>query len=582
MSAKMYEAIVIGSGFGGAITACRLARKWPGGRVLVLERGKRYPMGSFPRTPHDFGRNFWSLSSESVRRPRHIRKMAGDDDLHGMFDVRNYKHMDVVMSAGYGGGSLIYANVFMPLPEWVFDARWPSSCKKTNLLPYYKVVKDVLGSRPVPLTGDPRRRLRKTELFQKAAKHVNRNSELVDINVFFGNNFSDPLTIGTQEKNRFGALQTSCTYCGECIVGCNYHAKNTTDLNYLFVAEHCFNAEVRTEHIVTKIVPLGRSGSEDVAADGANGYRVHFLDVSQGTPVAGCVETQRVIVSAGTLGSTELLLRAKEHLKTLPRISDKLGQSFSGNGDFLGFVLGSREPADPNYGPTITQRTDYNLFDAFDPNHAFILEDASYPTQLAWFVEGAKPGFLWLGPLFRTARAILSKVQRPKSMGSIGFALADILKSDVSYHTAVLLCMGLDRSDGVMSLDANHNLTIDWPFKNSMPLYKGIVEAGKKFKGAVGGDIFAALPTWDWPLRKNITVHPLGGCILADNSTQGVTSADPATFGQVFEYQGLYIADGSLLPTAAGANPVATISALSERVAEGITGIAPDAGLGVV
>ncbi|MFZ0819767.1 MAG: GMC family oxidoreductase [Candidatus Acidiferrales bacterium] len=580
MSEKMYEAVVIGSGFGGAINACRLARKWPGGQVLVLERGKRYPMGSFPRSPHDFARNFWSLSSDSMRRPAHIRKTAGNDDLHGMFDVRNYGHMDVVMSAGFGGGSLIYANVFMPPPDWVFNDRWPSTCKKPNLLPYYEIARDVLGSRPVPVTHDPRRRLRKTELFQKAAASAGKKSELVDINVFFGNDFANPLTIGTQEKNRFGALQTSCTYCGECIVGCNYHAKNTTDLNYLFVAEHRFNAEVRTEHVVTKIVPLGKSGAEDTDADGANGYRVHFLDLTQGAPVAGAVVTQRVIVSAGTLGTTELLLRAKLHSKTLPRISNKLGQSFSGNGDFLEFVLGSREPADPNYGPTITQRTDYNLFAEFDPNHAFILEDASYPTQLAWFVEGAKPGFLWLGPLIRTARAIIARIQRSKSLGSIGFALADVLMSDVSYHTAVLLCMGLDRSNGVMSLDENHNLTIDWPFRDSMPLYKAIENAGEGFRKAVGADVFAALPTWDWPLRKNITVHPLGGCTLANDSNQGVTSADIATFGQVFEYKGLYVADGSLLPTAAGANPVATISALSERVAEGITKIPADPDLG--
>ena len=132
MSEKMYEAVVIGSGFGGAINACRLARKWPGGQVLVLERGKRYPMGSFPRSPHDFARNFWSLSSDSMRRPAHIRKTAGNDDLHGMFDVRNYGHIDVVMSAGFGGGSLIYANVFMPPPDWVFNDRPAAAGRASN------------------------------------------------------------------------------------------------------------------------------------------------------------------------------------------------------------------------------------------------------------------------------------------------------------------------------------------------------------------------------------------------------------------------------------------------------------------
>ena len=118
--AERVEAVVIGTGFGGAVSACRLAKRWPG-KVVVLERGKRYPMGSFPRTPHDLGRNFWYLPDDRTRRPKHVRK--GTDPSHGMFDIRNYKHMDVVMSAGYGGGSLIYANVFLEPPERVFDDR---------------------------------------------------------------------------------------------------------------------------------------------------------------------------------------------------------------------------------------------------------------------------------------------------------------------------------------------------------------------------------------------------------------------------------------------------------------------------
>ena len=111
------------------------------------------------------------------------------------------------------------------------------------------------------------------------------------------------------------------------------------------------------------------------------------------------------------------------------------------------------------------------------------------------------------------------------------------------------------------------------------------MNAGKEFRRVVGANVFTALPTWDWPFRNNITVHPLGGCILADDPLKGVTSADPHTFGQVFRdsgfYKGLYVADGAIVPTAVGANPSATISALSEMVAEGITGIKPDADLGV-
>jgi cholesterol oxidase len=577
---KSYEAIVIGSGFGGAITGCRLARKWDRGGVLILERGKRYPMGSFPRKPHDFAHNFWALGEEKVRRPRHVRRLLErGEESHGIFDVRNYKHMDVVIGAGLGGGSLIYANVFMIPPDEVFDDRWPSTCKREKLLPYYGVVKEVLGSRPIPVNDDPRRQVIRQKLFADVAQKNKRNSELVDINVFFGNDFQNPLAIGEQARNRFGALQTSCVYCAECDIGCNYHAKNTLDLNYLFVAERRYQAAIRTEHLVLKIVPVNRSKADDSGADGTNGYRVYYRDLSGGETAVQTAFAERVVVSAGTLGSTELLLRCKEHFRTLPKISDKLGRGFSGNGDFISFLLGSKFSADPNYGPVITQRTDYNLFKDFDREKAFMLQDASYGNVLAWFVEGAKPGFLRLDSLRHLVRDLYSRVTTGKSLGSLGWALDDILSGDASFHTCVLLCMGLDKSNGVMTLDREHQLSINWPYRDSMSLYKGILESCKEFSGKVGATIFSPLPTWDRPIRNNVTVHALGGCTLANDSSRGVTSAVPESFGQVFGYKNLYVADGAIVPTAVGANPTATISALSEMVAQGITGIAPDADL---
>jgi cholesterol oxidase len=577
---KSYEAIVIGSGFGGAITGCRLAKKWDRGGVLILERGKRYPMGSFPRKPHDFAHNFWALGEEKVRRPRHVRRLLErGEESHGIFDVRNYKHMDVVIGAGLGGGSLIYANVFMIPPDEVFDDRWPSTCKREKLLPYYGVVKEILGSRPIPVNDDPRRQVIRQRLFADVARENQRNSELVDINVFFGNDFQNPLAIGEQAKNRYGALQTSCVYCAECDIGCNYHAKNTLDLNYLFVAERRYQAAIRTEHLVLKVVPVNRSKADENGADGTNGYRVYYRDLSGGEKAVQTAFAERVVVSAGTLGSTELLLRCKEHFRTLPKISDKLGRGFSGNGDFISFLLGSKFPADPNYGPVITQRTDYHLFKDFDREKAFMLQDASYGNILAWFVEGAKPGFLRLDSLRHLVRDLYSRVTTGKSLGSLGWALDDILSGDVSFRTCVLLCMGIDKSNGVMTLDGEHQLSINWPYKDSMSLYQAILDSCKQFSRTVEATIFSPLPTWDWPIRNNVTVHALGGCTLANDSSAGVTSADPETFGQVFGYKNLYVADGAIVPTAVGANPTATISALSEMVARGITGMAPDADL---
>ena len=572
--AERYEAIVIGSGFGGGISACRLSKRWPG-KVMVLERGKRYPMGSFPRSPHDFARNFWNvpqLAGEQRERPRDMQ----DAEAHGLFDIRNFHKMDVVLCAGLGGGSLIYANVFMEPPDEVFDDRWPANTKKAALAPYYRVAKEVLGSRPILRDGDPRREIVRTRLFEKVAKTIGRDSQLVDINVFFGNDFTTPLPIGEQARNRHGAIQTSCVYCAECDVGCNTHSKNTIDLNYLFVAEQRYGAKVLTEHLAYKIVPVDAGDQDDPAADGSHGYRVYFYDLQQGQRLEGSALTQRVVVSAGTLGSTELLMRCRDVYKTLPRISARLGQRFSGNGDFLSFVLGSKEPANPNYGPVITQRIDFNLFEQFNRDHAFIMEDASYPVFTSWLVEGIKPGIMHLKAISLWLRNAWARWVKGTSPGSVGWALGDLLSGDISWNTSVLLCMGLDRSNGTMTLDSAGAVTLDWPQQDSLPLYNAIVERCKEYGKAVEGKDFFVLPTWYRPLRKNVSVHPLGGCVLADDPAQGVTSADLPTFGQVFGYPGLYVADGAILPSAVGANPTATISALSERVAEGITGIAPD------
>ncbi len=569
--ADTLEAVVIGTGFGGGINACRLSKRWPG-KVLVLERGKRYPMGAFPRSPHDFARNFWNLPWEGHARPRQMRQV----EEHGMFDVRNFEKMDAVLCAGLGGGSLIYANVFLEPPDGVFDDRWPASCKKARLAPYYAIAKEVLGARPVPRNDDPRRRIVRTELFEKVAKANGRTSHLLDINVFFGNDFNKPTPIGQQERNRYGAIQTSCVYCAECDAGCNTHSKNTVDLNYLFVAEQRYQADVRTEHLAQQIVPVNARREDDLSADGSHGYRVSFVDLTSGRTTRS-VLTNRVVVSAGTLGSSELLLRCRA--QSLPRLSDRLGHRFSGNGDFLGFVIGTKESADPNYGPVITQGIDYNLLDKFDPDRAFILEDASYPAFLAWFIEGVKPGIFRLGSIGRTIRAVFDRLRGGVTTGSVGYALSDLLSGDLSYRTAVLLSMGVDRSNGVLTLGRNNCVDLDWPSADSMTLYKAIEGANRAFRDATGAPDYIPIPTWLWPLRKNVTVHSLGGCVLADAPSIGVTNADRVSFGQAFGYKNLYVSDGSIVPTAVGANPIATISALSEMVAEGITGIAPDANL---
>lgn len=571
----MYEAVVIGSGFGGAISCCRMAKKW-GKDVLLLERGKRYPMGSFPRSPHDMANNFWSVPNDGVKRPKHIHGRS----LRGMFDIRNYPKMDALVCAGYGGGSLIYANVFLEPPTEVFNCNWPTILTKAFLHPYYTVAKSVLAARPIPSwENEPRRHIIRTQLFEEFAKDQGRTSKLADLCVFFGNDLQKATEIGIQEKNRYGAVQTSCTYCAECDVGCNTHSKNTVDLNYLYVAEHIHGAKIQTDCLAIKIVPLNAQREEDSSADGEYGYRVYYQHLDEETLTF--IDTHRVVISAGTLGTNELLLRCRDVFSTLPRLSAQLGKRFSGNGDFLSFIIQGEKQADPNYGPVITQYTDYNLFNAHDPDRAFILEDASYPVFSAWLIEGLQPSLNPLSVLKKVCqglealwRQFVHTVVDGKWTGSLGDFLHQLMKGDISYRSIVLLCMGLDKGDGELSLK-DGNLDLAWPQKSSMSLYDAILTCGEKFKMFVGGNVFLPLPTWLWPIRNNITVHALGGCALADSPEQGVISANEKDRGQVFGYQGLYVADGSMIPTAVGANPIATISAVSEWIAEGITGISP-------
>ncbi|SFZ79103.1 GMC family oxidoreductase N-terminal domain-containing protein [Chitinimonas taiwanensis] len=579
-----YEAVIIGSGFGGAAMCARLSKRWPG-QVLLLERGKAYPLGSFPRSPNDLASNFWSPRDDTSERPRHVARQKSDKGaLLGMFDVRSFARMDTVTCAGLGGGSLIYANVFLRPSARNFEQHWPQGLNLATLAPYYDIAQSVLGARTIPphQNEQDRRFILRTQQFQQFAASQQLPSKLSDIAVYFGHGYSyagaaQPSEIGLQEKNRYGAVQTSCTYCGECDIGCNVHAKNTTDLNYLHAARAYHGAQVQTQARVNQIVPLNAAGEDDASADGQHGYRVYFDDFAAGS--ARTVTAKRVVVSAGTLGSNELLLRCRDIYRSLPRLSARLGQRFSGNGDFLAFALDGQREINSTYGPVITQYTDHHLFENHDPERAFLLEDASVPTHAGWAVAALQPvlhpwdRFKMLLSVAWEALASLYPGRKSQRLGSL---IQQLLRHDVTQYSAVLLCMGIDKSDGRLQLNQAGFLDIDWPQKTSQPLYDAILALGERFKDFIGARLFMPMPNWLWPMRHNVTVHPLGGCTLADSPEQGVVSGRPEDRGQVFGYQGLYVADGAIVPGALGANPAATITALSEWIAHGITGQQPD------
>lgn len=571
-SPRTYEAVVIGTGFGGAVVACRTAQRWPGD-VLVLERGKRYPRGSFARTPRQMRANFWNVDGQPKGHDYRHR------DERGLVDVRGFKRMDVISAAGLGGGSLIYANVMLEPPDAVFaDPRWPSSCDRSAMAPYYDTVRTVLAARPIPAPTTPERRLPRTKMYQDAAAAMGRSSRLLDLAVFFGPDPEDPLPPGVRAPNRYGVEQTSCTYCAECCIGCNEHSKSSLDLNYLFVAEHRHGATVATECLAESIVPVNEAGQADPGADGTHGYRVTYrvLDDEASTTVLA----RRVIVSAGSLGSTELLLRCRDVHGTLTRLSPMLGERWSGNGDFLAILAGADVHTEPEQGPVITQAIDFNLFDDHDPKRAFVLEDAGYPRELSWFVEASKPKVLKVRALAKTVGHTIRRLPRRRTRGRIGYQFRDALGGTITGRSTVMLCMGIDNGAGRLDLDRNGWVRVHWSVRDNRELYKAIVTSIRGFRDAVRGKVVVSAPGWWLPFRRNVTVHALGGCVLGASPDTGVVDQHPERFGQVFGYRNLHVADGAIVPAAVGSNPALTIAALAERVAEAITGLTPDVDLG--
>jgi cholesterol oxidase len=274
-----YDAIVIGSGFGGAVAGCRLA---PAGlNVAIVERGRRYGRGDFPRDWNDPA-NGWLWQ-------------AGQ----GLFDVRPFGDMTIVQGAGWGGGSLIYANVHLRAPADVFHNGWPVGYSRAALDPYYDLVAYMLDIAPITASshlGVPP----KSQWMRTAAGRLGYEARFCYPNIAV--DLSAP---GVAHTNKFGVEQSGCTYCGECDIGCNVLAKNTLDLNYLAIAEQR-GADV---------APL--SEAVRIERDGA-GYKVTLKNHTTGGSETA-TSARAVFLCAGAVNSTELLLRCRASSARCPR-----------------------------------------------------------------------------------------------------------------------------------------------------------------------------------------------------------------------------------------------------------------------
>jgi cholesterol oxidase len=510
LSKDAYEAIVIGSGFGGAVAACRLAQA--GVDVALLERGARFPLGGFPRHVVD--------SHDSLLWHH-----------GGPYDVRPLNDVLVVQAAGYGGGSLVYANVQMRAPTKVFDQGWPPGYTRAELDPYYDLVGHMLDIAPVgddPATGRPPP---KTLRMADAATSLGRRSQHFRPNlaVRFEGAGAPPT------PNKFGAFQSGCIHCGECDVGCNVGAKNTLDLNYLTVAEHS-GADVATSSEVTWLAPNDKGG-----------FEVRYTE--KGSSQARSIVGNQVFLCLGAVNTTELLLRCRDQFKTLPQLSSRLGHGYSANGDFLAFATGSKS-FHSTRGPTITTACVYDI--GTTDGMWFMVEDGGYSAQIAQRMPLLHP--IRLAQL--AGRELEDRILRH------AHSFAQHLQEEGD-STAVLLVMGRDRADGSIELrGAQHRLHVRWNLESNSDLYAAETAACREFANALEGQLSLA-PNFRL-IAQPSSVHNLGGCRMGISANEGVVDCD----GRVFGYPGLHVIDGAILPGSVGVNPSHTIAAVAERCVE--------------
>jgi cholesterol oxidase len=546
-----FDAVVVGSGFGGAVTAYRLAEG--GLRVCLLERGKAYPPGSFPRIPYDMARNFWDPS----------------DGRHGMFDLWTFKGLEALVSSGLGGGSLIYANVLLRKdPEWFVSEEgedWPVT--RADLDPHYDRVEPMLAPQRYPFDTPPYSETPKTLAMQEAAGKLGLDWDLPPLGVTFANGGrpprpGEPIVDG---ENLHALPRFTCRLCGECDIGCNFGSKNSLDYNYLTQFAR-LGGDIRTRSEVRSF------------ARATGGFEIHYVthtpereghETDTAALPVTTLTAKRLVLSAGALGTTYLLLRNADALPGLARAA--LGTRFCGNGDLLGFITrgvrtegGRRRGLDPSVGPVITSRIRYA--DQRDGDggrgRGFYIEEGGYPQFASWLVEmtevSGRPRRA-LKFAYRRVKNLL--VDRPVSnvSGEVSELLGDCVKSSGALP---LLGMGRDVPDGNMRLRDGF-LEVDWTTKTSRAYFDAVKAAMQDLAGALGAR-FNDSPLWYF--RRVVTVHPLGGCPMARTPEQGVVDAH----GQVFGVPGLSIADGSVMPGPVGPNPSLTIAALADRFADRI------------
>ena len=508
-----YDFVIIGSGFGGSVCAMRLSQK--GYRVAVLESGKRWEQKDFPKSNWNIRKYLWM--------PR-LR-------CFGIQCITLLKGVMVLHGTGVGGGSLVYANTLMkPQPEYFKDSSWPAGFNwESELIPHYEMAEKMLGvvTNPAIFEGE--------EILRKLGQRMGVSSTYhpTQVGVYFGEpgqSVSDPYFSGK------GPARSGCIYCGGCMVGCRHGAKNTLDQNYLYFAEK-WGAEIFPETKAKKI------------EQNENGYRIEAVSSTSFFRNLKVFEAKRVIVAAGVLGSVELLLRNRDFYKTLPNISNKLGENVRTNGESLLGATSFEKHRDLSRGIAIGA--------AIHPDAQTKIEGVRYPSGSGAMrmlgVPLTGPGNLLTRPA-KLLINILRKFTRTLKLWTV---------RDWARSTIILLVM--QTVDHRMRLKLGHSILANPTLKgvstgNPLPSYSPVAQqAAQILSEELNGEPQNVIS--EVLLGTPATAHILGGCSMANSEKEGVVDANH----QIHGYSGLYVCDGSVVTANPGVNPSLTITALAER-----------------
>ena len=515
----IWDYVIIGSGFGGSVSALRLAQK--GYRVLVLEKGRRLGAADFPKTNWNLRRWMW---------------MPGIG-FRGLFKMTFLRHVTALSGVGVGGGSLVYANTLpIPKPEFFSAESWAGLADwEAELLAHYQTARQMLGATENPVETEPDR------VMKSVAKTMGREGhfEPATVAVYFG---EPGKTVPDPYHGGRGPDRTGCNHCGGCMLGCRYNAKNTLDKNYLWLAEQD-GVVVEPDTEVTWVRPDGEGGYEVSAAQGRSSFGRRDVQY----------RARNVIFAGGVLGTVELLLRLQASERGLPDLSPRLGEAVRTNSEVLVAVVSKRRDRDYSKGVAIT-----SILHTDEHSH---VEPVRYSEGSGFFRMLMLPHAPGHRLVTRLANMVGFAIRHPI------MTLRTYFVPDMAKYSMILLYMRT--LEGQLTLSLRRKAL-------SLFLRKGLastVSAGAAPSASIPEateiahrvaeeiDGYPVSMATETLFGTPSTAHILGGCVMGDSPQTGVIDHRHRVFG----YDGLYVIDGAAVSANPGVNPSLTICALAER-----------------